>query len=153
MEYVHVDDWMNEPSDSEDLQKVKDWFKEFRKPAIESSHKITEASRVLCTYEGKQWHCIGASRMGDVWLTQNMDSKYGYEVRVNVNECSDWSIEPYSVARKSPTTFRPFPAVDTDSDKYVEAINTVTGKREKIRSANINYFLQRRKPGRWIISY
>jgi len=49
-----------------------------------ASHKL------FCTYEGKRWRCTGASRMGDVWLTADMNRTTGYELRVDLARCTQW---------------------------------------------------------------
>ena len=38
--------------------------------------------------------CTGASRLGDVWLTSDFNQEMGYEKRVDVEECSNWSANP-----------------------------------------------------------
>lgn len=50
--------------------------------------------KLFCTYEGKRFRMTGASRMGDVWLTKDFNREVGYEHRVNVDDCSDWSDNP-----------------------------------------------------------
>lgn len=47
--------------------------------------------KLFCQYKGKRYRCTGASRMGDVWLAEDFSRDSGYDLRVNVGECSDWS--------------------------------------------------------------
>ncbi len=49
---------------------------------------------LFCTYREKRYRCIGASRLGDVWLTSNFNSDTGYELRVGVSDCAMWSQNP-----------------------------------------------------------
>jgi len=42
-------------------------------------------------YEGKTYRVIGASRMGDVWLTDKFENTHGYQHRVEVTTLSKWS--------------------------------------------------------------
>jgi hypothetical protein len=36
-------------------------------------------------YQGRTWRVIGASRMGDIWLTKHFDRLHGYDLRVDPN--------------------------------------------------------------------
>jgi len=47
--------------------------------------------RLFCTYNGERYRVTGASRMGDICLTKNMEKDIGYDTRVFVDECSNWS--------------------------------------------------------------
>src|SRR5690606_35641309 len=49
--------------------------------------------KLFCTFEGRRWRVVGASRMGDVWLTEDFDSEQ-YTRRVNLDDCSEWSDAP-----------------------------------------------------------
>jgi predicted RNase H-like HicB family nuclease len=50
--------------------------------------------KLFCTYEGKRYRCTGASRLGDLWLASNFEREHGYDLRVDVEKCSDWGKEP-----------------------------------------------------------
>jgi hypothetical protein len=50
--------------------------------------------KLFCTYEGKRFRMTGASRMGDVWIIKDFDRDTGYDMRVNVDDCSNWSDNP-----------------------------------------------------------
>ena len=49
---------------------------------------------LFCTWRGERYRVTGASRMGDVWLAKNFKRECGYDERVNVAYCSDWSKKP-----------------------------------------------------------
>jgi hypothetical protein len=68
----------------------------FRLPAALQilASKFNADRRLFCTYEGKRYRCTGASRFGDVWLNSNFKRDCGYDDRVDVAKCSDWSAEP-----------------------------------------------------------
>lgn len=95
----HIDDWcfvhtwIEDPEKAETIKKVKHWFREFRRPAVMLDMEYLDSKRLTCTYEGKRYRCIGASRMGDVWLTRDMNRTHGYDKRVMRSECSLWEIE------------------------------------------------------------
>ncbi len=65
----------------------------FRLPAVLKNdfREFMEDKKLFCTYGGKRYRVIGASRMGDVWLTSNLENSSGYELRVTPNLCSAWS--------------------------------------------------------------
>lgn len=78
------------------MLQIKHWFREFRVEAALQDREYLESKRLTCTHKGARYRCIGASRMGDVWLTANMEALQGYERRVCVDECSDWNIENWT---------------------------------------------------------
>ena len=47
--------------------------------------------KLFCEYEGKKYRVIGASRLGDVWLTADFSKEHGYDHRVCVDNCSKWA--------------------------------------------------------------
>jgi len=57
-------------------------------------HKFIKDRKLFCTWNGKRYRCTGASRMGDVWLTSNMEKDHGYDERVSVDEVTEWSDTP-----------------------------------------------------------
>jgi len=48
-------------------------------------------NKLFCVYNGIKYRCTGASRLGDVWLTQNFKQDTGYQKRVDIAECTKWS--------------------------------------------------------------
>jgi len=46
---------------------------------------------LFCIYKMEKYRVIGAGRLGDVWLTKDFNREQGYDLRVYVNECSNWS--------------------------------------------------------------
>lgn len=47
--------------------------------------------KLFCDYKGNKYRCTGASRMGDVWLAKDHGQERGYDLRVDIDECSNWS--------------------------------------------------------------
>ena len=88
---THVDDWLDAPSATADEKMAKEFLEHCRRPAIEKDHRWLAANPLFCTYRGKRYRCIGASRMGDVWLTKDFTRENGYDLRIDVAECSEWS--------------------------------------------------------------
>ena len=52
--------------------------------------KYLKKYQLTCTYEGNLWYIIGASRMGDVWLSKT--SELPYQERVDIEKCSNFSL-------------------------------------------------------------
>lgn len=50
--------------------------------------------KLFCTYEGSRYRVTGASRLGDIWLTADFDQDTGYQHRVLLSECSEFSDSP-----------------------------------------------------------
>lgn len=95
---THIDDWLDvrheaPPTDSGE-QFAHVWLEEFRKPAGAKNYRWLESNPLFCTYRGKRWRCIGASRLGDVWLTADFSKVNGYDLRIDVADCTNWSKEP-----------------------------------------------------------
>jgi len=92
--FVHIDDWIDSPSKGrtreESYAKWIFWY--FRYPAWAQIqfHEFMKDYLLFCTYKGKRYRVTGASRMGDIWLTEDPNRDTGYELRVGVNECSGW---------------------------------------------------------------
>ena len=98
-EPTHVDDFIGYGSnicsdknpDNEDYARwvlnhfrlsamCKNAFEEFMRPF-----------KLFCEYKGEKYRVIGASRLGDIWLASDFKKAHGYDHRVCVDECSNWS--------------------------------------------------------------
>lgn len=67
----------------------------FRLPAVEKC-KFTEYVKqysLFCIHEDTKYRVTGASRLGDIWLAKDHTRTVGYDKRVNVEDCSNWSKE------------------------------------------------------------
>lgn len=103
---THIDEWIDDIAHSYEgtPQKIRSvmyaamFFELHRFPAWKKTHYAAimeeHGLRLFCTYGGKRWRVTGCSRLGDVWLTSNFEQVLGYETRVAVDECSDWSPTP-----------------------------------------------------------
>lgn len=89
-EPLHVYDWLDLPATDENERLAKEWLEQFVKPAINKDHDWMDARALYCKYRGEIYRCVGASRMGDVWLTSKLTNPDGYEKRVCVEELSEW---------------------------------------------------------------
>src|SRR5690242_619996 len=50
--------------------------------------------KLFCTHAGTRYRVTLASVMGDVGLSRTFSKEYGYDVRVMVDECSNWGDKP-----------------------------------------------------------
>lgn len=92
----HVDEFVSFPPD-DDAGRYAAWcLMLFRLPAVMkiAFGKWADKYKLFCTYEGKRWRVTGASRLGDVWLAEDFAREDGYDKRVDLAECKDWSGKP-----------------------------------------------------------
>lgn len=99
-EFTHVDDFVQIlgkfPKEFGDVEYAQWMLMYFRLPAIMNLRfkRFMDPNKLFCTYEGKRYRVVGASRHGDVWLNPNFAVEHGYEKRVNVMDCRGWSASP-----------------------------------------------------------
>ena len=87
----HIDEFIDNPFNDD---KYARWvFNHFRLSASlkNAFAEFMSDCFLFCTYKGKRMRCTGASRLGDVWLTSDFNQDVGYELRVIVEDCSEWS--------------------------------------------------------------
>jgi hypothetical protein len=87
---IHVYDWLDLPPKDDGEKVAKEWLEQFVKPAEDKDHAWLNSHRLTCEYEGERYRCVGASAMGDVWLTSKIRNPVGYEKRVEVESLSNW---------------------------------------------------------------
>ena len=91
---MHVDTFID---DSYGENEYARWvLNYFRLPAVLKNDfwEFMEEHKLFCTYNDQRMRCTGASRLGDVWLTSNFKRDTGYDARVDVGECTEWSDRP-----------------------------------------------------------
>ena len=102
MDGEHVDDfvqrsavWTHPAAELGNVSYARWVLMHFRLPAtMRMEFRRFYADHLLyCTYEGKRHRCVTASRMGDVGLTEDLDSDK-YTKRVAVAKCTWWSDKP-----------------------------------------------------------
>lgn len=94
---MHIDDFLNDVYSCmgrRDLAYAHFLFSHWRKPAIEkSNHEPFMAQfKLFVDWQGKTYRVIGASRLGDIWLTSDFNRDHGYEHRIDLDlaELSNW---------------------------------------------------------------
>lgn len=94
--YEHVDAWLDAPTTDERELPAKMWLEKFRAPAGCKDDAWLKAHILQCEFHGRVYVVVGCSRMGDVWLATPppdlVEIPEGYELRVSIDDCSDWSM-------------------------------------------------------------
>lgn len=88
---MHVDDFIEQNCGQDQYAR---WFLLLHRlpPSLfYDFEKWISQYKLFCTFENKRWRVIGASCMGDVWLTKNFNRESGYDKRVDPELCTDWS--------------------------------------------------------------
>lgn len=99
---VHIDDWLDETMKKELVKDSMEaylykFFEWARLPAVDQNRvraTFENEHKLFCTYEGKPYRVTGASRLGDIWLAEDLNRTRGYDLRVYINQCSDWRKQP-----------------------------------------------------------
>ena len=91
---THVDDYLNDPA-SDPI--AVEFLEHARRPAIYQDVEWLRRNSPWVTWQGNLYRCVGASRMGDVWLkTAHGTGGHHYDYRVDIEELSQWTRpEPY----------------------------------------------------------
>lgn len=88
---MHVDDFI----DGEFMKHTyARWvLNYFRLPAALKNdfEPFMKDHKLFCTYKGKRRRVTGASRLGDIWLADDYEQCVGYNYRVDVVDCTEWS--------------------------------------------------------------
>lgn len=92
-ELLHVDVWRGRPVFERSEAYAKFCLDLARMPAWKKTaySEWTRQFLLFCTYEGARYRVTGASRLGDVWLAKDFEREMGYDLRVDVAKCSEWS--------------------------------------------------------------
>lgn len=103
---MHVDDFIDSHYGKDKYKYARWWFSLFRLPAVLKADfaEWTSQYRLYCDYGGKRFRVTGCSRMGDVWLHEDLVNEHTseggsraefYQLRVpDVMQCSAWGPTP-----------------------------------------------------------
>lgn len=96
VKFVHVDEFTDEFGGDPAIRYARWFFFLARLAAVYKGdwHPQISQYELYCKYQGKQYRVTGASRMGDIWLSEDFKRTVGYDHRVNVAECSSWTERP-----------------------------------------------------------
>ncbi len=90
MSQTHCDDLIHEPT----LPMCARYFLlVHRLPAIDGTVITAYKGSPVCfaNYQGQRVRLVMASRFGDVGITRNLKAENGYELRVSMDDLSDFS--------------------------------------------------------------
>lgn len=90
---THIDDWLDDRHADGKESYAAQWLEHYRRPAMSKDWKWLSANPLFCTYQGARYRCIGCSRLGDVWLSKDFGREVGYDLRIDVADCSDWGTQ------------------------------------------------------------
>lgn len=99
MSMTHVDDYLDGLG-ADPIAKA--FLEHARRPAIDRDYKWLEANAPTVLYKGNDWKCVGASRLGDVWLRpiEQVGAQPFYTLRVAIDSLSHWRTPPQSHGEK-----------------------------------------------------
>lgn len=90
---VHVDDFIEDVSQDSYARFMFNHFRLAAALQFDFNEFVTDC-RLFGTYKGERFRITGASRLGDVWLARDFERNTGYDLRVAVNEVSDFGPKP-----------------------------------------------------------
>lgn len=86
----HVDDFIDDPKQDAYARWMLMHFRLSSDMKLAFEPFIRER-KLFCTFEGKRFRVTGASTLGDIWLVRDFNKDHGYDLRVLVATCSNWS--------------------------------------------------------------
>lgn len=93
---MHVDDFIDQPiHNTPETKHIRyaQWFLMWKIMPAHMQNGFADFygdAKLFCEYQGKKYRCTGASRFGDVWLTENFEEDSSYDIRVDIADCSNW---------------------------------------------------------------
>lgn len=94
---THVDNFIEDSTRQTYNERYARWvLSHMRLPAFIQLdfNQFMLSNKLFCTYNGKRYRVTSASSIGDIGLSRNLNKDNGYDVRVCVDDCSDWSRIP-----------------------------------------------------------
>ncbi len=83
----HVDEYLDTPGWD---PIAKEFLEHARRPAAAKDHVWLKANEPSVMWQSKRYRCVGASRLGDVWLKGDGPPNAFYDHRVDIVELSGW---------------------------------------------------------------
>lgn len=95
LKHTHIYEWLDHPEllTTEGERKVWEFLNFRTLPAWEQMQDPDRLKglSVFCEYEGTKYKITGASRMGDIWLATDFEQIHGYDERVMIDLCKNFS--------------------------------------------------------------
>lgn len=90
---THIYDWLEQESKTEAETIVRKVLDFRTRAAYYQMTNTPPPYKIFCEYQGKKYRITGASSMGDVWLAESLEREQGYDHRVDIDDCSNFSYE------------------------------------------------------------
>lgn len=87
---THVDDFI----DDYQTDVYASWFFNLKRlPAMPQFKFVEQINKykLFCSFDGERYRVTGCSRLGDVWLTKDFSQDTGYQKRVMIDQCAEFS--------------------------------------------------------------
>lgn len=88
--FKHCDDYIDDETQPDCLRAFLDYA---RSPA-HGTFRDRPKPALFADYKGERWRVVMASRFGDVGITRNLETEYGYDLRVGVEVLSNFGEQP-----------------------------------------------------------
>lgn len=90
--FQHVDDWIGDFTTIGKDTYAKYILDYMRRSALMQQVLSNEFKdkKLFCIYKGKKYRVTMASRLGHIGLSEKLDERYGYNICVYPEECSEW---------------------------------------------------------------
>ena len=118
---MHIDEWLNErimTQINDDEKYAVAFFFLVGMSAVDTwtIAPIMKHHKLFCTYLDKVYRVTGSSTMGDIWLHSDYSKDSGYELRVDIEECSSFSPDEYIIDTKRNRPDEKFTVYDASLD-------------------------------------
>lgn len=96
---MHVYEWLENFNKEEckDEALLKLWeFLDFRTRDTMWQWKnkhLKPTYKLFCKFKDKKYKINGASRLGDMWLSKDYNSTEGYDLRVDISDCRNFTFK------------------------------------------------------------
>jgi hypothetical protein len=93
---MHVDEFIDSYGSPKEYTYARWFFALHRFPAVLKIdfERWINKHKLFCTYREKRYRVTGCSRLGDVWLAKDFKREIGYDLRVDVKDCMEFSDKP-----------------------------------------------------------
>ena len=120
---MHIYDWLGnfKKDECKDIHLLNLYkFLDFRtREAFWQYENIDKKPKVIvfCTYKDKRYKIVGASRLEATWLNTDPDAENGYDIRVDIDDCTDFV--SYQIDKKNKKT------QTSDISRWDECVSTI----------------------------
>jgi len=93
---AHIDEWIKDRIYGECKEEEKYAVAFFFLKGMDAVSNCTiepimKEHELFCVYKGNTYRVTGCSTMGDIWLRGDYDIDHGYDHRVDIDDCTNWT--------------------------------------------------------------